>query len=660
MTQSRKVLLLLALLAPVPALAEDPVSMPSGYYLGAHVGYMFGNATATLADPIGGATTSGTNQFGTLFGGLQGGYQYTFPSHLMLGVEGDVSFPDYMDLTPTLSYRSSTNASGNEQLQYLATLRGRLGYSMGSWTPFLTGGLALGGLRTSLVDNTTGNEDAWPGIARLGYSVGAGLDHALDRHWSARFEYLYTSLGLSGFSFASAPARYDSQYDFHRFRVALNYHLGVAEDDKKKSEASSNADPYAPGTWEAHGQTTFIYQGYPAFLSAIPDGPQSMPSIGQSRETWTNSLFLGVRLWKGGELYYNPELLQGFGLADTTGAAGFPNGEAQKSNYPYPRYSTSRLFLRQVIGLGGESEKIDSDYGQLAGVYDISRLTFQVGRFSVHDVFDANDYAQDPRVDFMNWSIWASGAFDYAADKIGLTYGITAELNQKDWTFRIGYFLVGNEPNSNVYDMNLFATGAYDAELELRYKAWNRPGVARLGGWMHETFAGNYNSALYLITNTGLDASDAIAQVRRVQPMFGYYINLQQELADDIGAFARWSWNDGQSELSAFTDINASISGGLSIRGARWGRPDDTVGIGGAINFIAAPFASFLAQGGTGLLVGDGSLSYGAEKVIEAYYAFQLVKGVTITADYQFLGDPAYNNVRGPINFFSGRLHMQF
>jgi len=142
--------------------------------------------------------------------------------------------------------------------------------------------------------------------------------------------------------------------------------------------------------------------------------------------------------------------------------------------------------------------------------------------------------------------------------------------------------------------------------------------------------------------------------------MFGYYVNLQQEIANNLGVFARWSWNDGQSEISAFTDINASLSGGISIKGRRWGRPDDTVGIGGAINFISPPFSSFLAQGGTGILIGDGQLNYAPERVLEAYYAFRIASGITATADYQFLGNPAYNFDRGPVNVSSGRLHMQF
>jgi high affinity Mn2+ porin len=253
-----------------------------------------------------------------------------------------------------VSYRATSNGSANEQLEYVGTLRGRLGYSMGSWTPYVTGGFAWASTRFSRTDSTTGNEDATPGQLRTGYALGGGVDYALGRRWSARFEYLYTNLGLTGFSFAS-PARYDSQYDLNRFRVGLNYHFGESNQEATKEGSD---DDYGPGTWELHGQTTFIFQGYPAF-NAPYSGANSLPPGGQSRETWTVSAFLGVRLWQGGELYYNPELLQGFGVGSTTGAGGYPQGEAQKSNFPFPQYSTSRLFLRQEIGLGGEREKVE-------------------------------------------------------------------------------------------------------------------------------------------------------------------------------------------------------------------------------------------------------------------------------------------------------------
>ena len=309
------------------------------------------------------------------------------------------------------------------------------------------------------------------------------------------------------------------------------------------------------------------------------------------------SAFLGLRLWNGGELYYNPELLQGFGLSSTVGAAGFPNGEAQKSDFIYPHYNTSRLFLRQYFGFGGEQETIESAYGQMAGKKDISRLTIQVGKFAVHDVFDNNTYAQDSRADFFNWSIWAAGAFDYAADKVGLTYGAVAELNQKNWALRAGYFLIDDKPNSNDFDPQVFRRGGYVTEFEYRYALWSQPGKLRLIGWLNQAFSGSFSDAVNISNTTGIDVNTAIEQTRKGRAEYGYVINMEQQVSDDVGVFGRWSWNNGKSELMAFTDINSSLSGGTVIKGKSWGRPDDKIGLAGAINGISNDYRNYLAVG---------------------------------------------------------------
>ena len=92
----------------------------------------------------------------------------------------------------------------------------------------------------------------------------------------------------------------------------------------------------------------------------------------------------------------------------------------------------------------------------------------------------------------------------------------------------------------------------------------------------------------------------------------------------------RASWNDGQNEILSFTDIDRSISGGLSIKGSYWGRPADTIGIGGAINGLSSAHRNFLAAGGLGLLIGDGRLNYSNERILEAYYAFAINKSFTL------------------------------
>jgi high affinity Mn2+ porin len=614
---------------------------------------MFGSAYATLSDPIGISSQSASNPYsGALFGGVQAGWEYVFPSRLMLGIEADISFPSYEDAAKVLSYRATPTGYASEEYEWLATLRGRAGYDIGAWTPYVTGGIAWMSTRYSRIDLTTGNEDANPANIRLGWTAGAGLDYRFDSRWSARAEYLYTNFNLSGFVFGSFPSRYDTQYDLHRVRLGLNYRFGEVEEKKTKADRG-------PGSFELRGQTVFVYQGYPP-INAPYDGTNSLPAAGQSRETWGTSAFLGIRLWEGGELYYNPEVLQGYGVALTTGAGGFPNGEAQRA-FPYPRYSTSRLFLRQTFGLGGEREKVESDLGQLAGERDISRITVQAGKYAVQDLFDNNRYANDPRVDFLNWSLWSAAAFDYPADNVGFSWGITAELNQANWAVRGGIFLVPNQPTTDVYDLALLSRNGIVGEMEMRYQPFDRPGATRLGVWATTAFAGGYTDAVVLANaNPGLTANDTVPWTRQTRTKYGLYLSIDQEITDSIGAFARFSWNDGRSEILAFTDIDGSISGGVSIKGDLWGRAGDTVGIGGAINSISASHTSYLAAGGLGLTVGDGALTYAPEYVAEAYYSLKLTKGVFVTADYQYLGNPAYNAVRGPAHFFSGRLMAKF
>ncbi len=86
-----------ALLLPVAALSADPAGPRSVLYVGGHVGYGFGNATATPGDPAGVAPADSTSQSGTLFGGVQAGYQQVLPSRWMLGLDLDLAFADFMD-----------------------------------------------------------------------------------------------------------------------------------------------------------------------------------------------------------------------------------------------------------------------------------------------------------------------------------------------------------------------------------------------------------------------------------------------------------------------------------------------------------------------------------------------------------------------------------
>jgi high affinity Mn2+ porin len=624
---------------PVKARHIQSVFDWTGLYIGAHAGYSRGSSNAVLSDP---ATTATSNVFDGMIAGVQAGYNVRLPSGMLLGVEADITFPNYLTSNSVVSSLATARSAVTEQWDYVGTARGRIGYASGQWLAYATGGLAWAGER--FLDEKTLN-------TRLGWAAGGGVEYAFAPHWSVRLEYLYSQFGKADIRFPSAT-QYASTLDFQSLRVGLNRKIdwpGSGNFTPKTSLTDPESD-----RWEIHGQTTYLPQGYPAFRAPY-SGPNSLTPASQFQATWSNSLFLNARLWEGGEVYYNPELLQGFGLNNTVGVAGFPNGEAQKSNFPFPHYNTSRLFLRQTFGFGGEQEELPSGALQLANRVDVSRLTLQAGKLSVADVFDGNSYARDPRKDFMNWSLWSSGAFDYAADKLGLGYGVTAELNQKQWALRSGYFLMDAESNSNNFDTRIFQRGGYIVELETRYSLFSQPGKLRTIAWLNSAFSGSYRETL---NNPAFNVD--ISQTRTGRIKYGYVINIEQAVSDEVGLFGRWSWNDGKTEIMAFTDIDASLSLGASIKGTRWGRPDDVIGIGGAINALSRDHRDFLAAGGLGPLIGDGRLNYRRERILETYYAFALNNGLTLTADYQFITNPAYNADRGPVSIFSGRLHGEF
>ena len=625
----------------------------NGFYLGGHVGYGRAYGDISVRDPV---AMNSSPSLGSLFGGLQFGYNYVLPSRLMIGIETDMSMPNSYPSDAQIWSGTTSHSVLREQLDYIATLRGRFGYAFDKTLLYVTGGFTVSNSHFGRSDPNSGDEQLQPGL-RTGWVVGGGIEYAFQQNWNARFEYLYSSFGPAGTTFMNG-VQYESRFDTPIIRVGLNRKLGGLESSAMKSSADVNSLSDSD-QWEIHGQTTYIQQGYPRFHAPYT-GENSLPPWPQSKETFSMSAFLGLRLWNGAELYYNPELLQGFGLSSTVGAAGFPNGEAQKSDFIYPRYTTSKLFFRQYFGLGGEQEKIESAYGRMAGKEDISRLTIQVGKFAVHDIFDNNSYAQDSRADFFNWSIWAAGAFDYAGNKIGATSGAVAELNQKTWALRTGYFLIGDKPNSDNFDSQIFRRGGYVTEFEYRYALWSQPGKLRLIGWLNEAFSGSFRDAVNISNSTGIDPTTAIEQTRTGRAEYGYVINLEQQASDNVGLFGRWSWNNGKSEMSAFTDINSSLSGGVVIKGKYWGRPDDRIGIAGAINGISNDYQKYLVAGGLGILIGDGQLNYRREKLLETFYALYLSKSVTLTFDYQFMVNPAYNADRGPISFFAGRVHAEF
>jgi high affinity Mn2+ porin len=424
------------------------------------------------------------------------------------------------------------------------------------------------------------------------------------------------------------------------------------------AEAPPAQDATAPQQWAIHGQATNVWLFQPAFRSPY-QGPQSLSPAANGRETLDATVYAGVRPWQGAEIWINPEMDQGFGLSNTFGVAGYVSGEAYKLGATDPYYRMARAFFRQTIDLGGESQKVDPDLNQLGGTQTANRVVLTVGKFAATDIFDNNKYAHDPRNDFLNWSIVDVGTFDYAADAWGTTYGATAEWYQDWWTIRLGAFDLSNVPNSTHLALPLFQQTQFVAELEERHTLWDQPGKLRFLYWLTRGNLGTYADALALGAATGTTPSTGA--VRNYRSKYGIALNLEQQLASDLGMFLRAGLMQGSVEEDDFTDIDQSISMGLSLTGSRWGRPDDTVGVAAAANQISREAKLYFAAGGLGGIIGDGQLrEAGPEQIIETYYSLAVFSFGHITADYQFVNNPAYNRQRGPVSVFALRLHAEF
>jgi high affinity Mn2+ porin len=406
--------------------------------------------------------------------------------------------------------------------------------------------------------------------------------------------------------------------------------------------------------WNWHVQNTDIIQGDPGFHAQY-SGPNSLDSQGETRETVSLDLYAGVRMWQGAEAHADGLMWQGFGLSKTLGVEGFPNGEAFRLGTDVPNVTFARVFLRQTFGLGGAQETVEDGPLQLAGKEDISRITVTVGKMSAKDIFDNNAYANDPRTQFMNWGLMANEAWDYPADSLGYETGLALELNQPHWTARYGFFQMPRSSNGMAQDTHYLEAWGMVAELERRFTLQEHPGAVRFLAFLNSAHMGSYQDSV----NSPIRPAD-IEATRAYRYNYGFGFNAEQEIIKNVGVFMRLGWNVGHYEAWTFADVSRTASLGVSVKGEPWGRADDTFGLAGVINGISHEARDFFAAGGTGILAGDGNLTYGLEKALEAYYDFQIWKTVHGALDYQFITDPAYNRDRGPVSVFGGRLHWSF
>jgi len=426
--------------------------------------------------------------------------------------------------------------------------------------------------------------------------------------------------------------------------------------------------------WSIHFQQTVIPQ-HKLKIDAPYSGDFSLSDSAETQTSLTTTIFIGRRLWKGASVFYNQEMAGGSGLSQARGIAGFTNGECFRIGNPAPALYIARLFVRQDFALSnqrsfnekternskgkvveGESHADPTEDGinSFEGNRASNRFSIAVGKFAISDYFDNNSYAHDPRSQFMNWALMSTGAWDYPANTRGYTWNVVLEYVRERWAVRAGTSLVPTTANGPDLNWQWATNNSHTFEIEKSTTFFGKEGKIRALTSYTTTHMGSYDEAIKMPN------PDIVAVEKNGRTKYTLAINYEQELTKESGMFFRASWNDGNNETWAFTEIDRSISGGF-VKDNLFGRKQDRLNIGFVFNGISDPHRQYLAKGGYGFIIGDGKLpNYGLESILEINYNIKVNDWLSVTPDYQFVMNPAYNEDRGPVHAFALRIHTEF
>jgi len=421
-----------------------------------------------------------------------------------------------------------------------------------------------------------------------------------------------------------------------------------------KLYAQQATDSLKEEQFSIHAQSTFISQYKPAFQAKY-SGTNSLLPKEETQLSTTLTLFLGAKLWHGASVYMTPEVAAGSGLSGSLGVGASTNGETYRIDNTAPSFELARLYFTQIIPLSKTTEYQGSDQNKLSGVMPDTYLSFTVGKICVSDFFDQNSYSHDPRTQFMSWALMSNGAWDFPANTRGYTPSIVLEWVTPKDEIRYGLSLLPLAANGMVMNWDIRKAESQTIEYTHKYSITSKKGAVRLLSYLNICNMGNYKESITLNPS----APDISASRKNGRTKYGFGINAEQAISNDLGAFFRAGWNDGNNETWVFTEIDRTVSAGLSANGKRWNRPNDIVGLAHVLSGLSAPHLNYLKAGGKGYELGDGNLNYSLENLTECYYSFQLSKDMSLSVAYQHIINPGYNKDRGPVDVLSARFHLQ-
>ena len=408
--------------------------------------------------------------------------------------------------------------------------------------------------------------------------------------------------------------------------------------------------------WWLSGQVNFTWQAHARFKSPYQGDNSLRPNPEQAlSRLWT--IYAGVRLPGHTELLFDVESAGGRGLSDALGLAGFTNLDVVRNptlgSAPY----IARAMVHVTVPLSDELVDARPAPFSLAAHVPARRIEIRAGKLGMADFFDVNAVGSDSHLQFMNWTVDNNGAYDYAADTRGYTYAAIVEYDTRTWSLRFGEALMPTVANGIEMDWNVARSRAENLELELHPTSGL---TVRLLGYANRANMGSYDEAITGFL-AGRDAKpDVVAYRQPGRVKTGVGVNTEYMFPKFVRVFARAGWNEGHNESFAYTEVNNSAQAGGDLTGASWNRSQDRLGVAVVSNGLSTPHRQYLMLGGQGFLLGDGTLRYGREDILETYYTAHIWRGMSAAGGLQYIDHPGYNQDRGPVLVEMLRLHVDF
>ncbi len=415
------------------------------------------------------------------------------------------------------------------------------------------------------------------------------------------------------------------------------------------------------------GQANSIFQMHGHFHSPY-EGANSLQNTFETKASEVATLYLGYQLHANTR--YNTDLIVdienagGRGISQALGLAGITNLDVVRnttlSSSPY----LARGEIHQIIGL--TDEMVDQARGPLAlaNSVPLRRFEIRIGKMGLPDVFDINSIGTDSHLQFTNWTIDNNGAWDYAADTRGYTVAGILEYDDRDWSARYAIAAMPIVANGLDLDWAISRAHGQNWEFELRKGLFTsplkRPGAVRVLSYVNNAHMGNYRQSVQQFLSGKIAVPDITRTARLGAVKYGFGLNTEQEVTDNMRLFARVGWNDDRNESFAYTEVAHTFQFGGDYKGSGWSRPNDKAGVAFVSNAIKRDHQNYLHYGGSGFLLGDGNLTYGRENILEWYYNAHLWRGLYGMVGGSFIAHPGYNRDRGPLYVPTARVHMDF